>query len=190
MAMYSYDQVLTDVRQVYEQLNGVKAPRTDPKNPRFPLPKGVDPISLVQNEINYLNLFLLNSGMSLKLSKVPTWMPNSEVFETPKEYVIDLELAGVSKDDVQIQHFNNMLIIRGSRRFSRRSEDAVYNSSDRVYGVFERLYGLPPTLDLDHLRTSWSDGVLEITIPKSSAPEKSDKEEKADKRPAVGTSKS
>src|SRR5215467_11300728 len=92
MAMYSYDRVLSDVRQVYEQLNGVKAPRIDPRNPRFPLPKGVDPVSLVQSEINYLNLFLLNSGMSLRLSRIPAWTPNSEVFETSKEYVIDLEL--------------------------------------------------------------------------------------------------
>lgn len=181
MAIYSYDQVLTDVRQVYEQLNGVKAPRIDPKNPRFPLPRNVDPISLVQNEINYLNLFLLNSGMSLKLSRVPTWMPNSEVFETPKEYVIDLELAGMNKDDIQVQHFNNMLVVRGARRFRRRSEDAVYNSSDRVYGTFERLYQLPSSLDPDRLRTSWNDGVLEITIPKSTVPEKPDEGEKVAK---------
>lgn len=190
MEMYSYDQVLSDVRQVYEQLNGVKAPKIDPKNPRFPLPRGVDPVSLVQNEINYLNLFLLNSGMSLRLSKVPTWMPNSEVFETPKEYGIDLELAGVGKDDVQIQHFNNLLVVRGARRFRRRSDDAVYHGSDRVYGTFERVYGLPAYLDPERLRTSWNDGVLEIRIAKSGPPEKSDEDEKGSKRPAPSTAKS
>jgi hypothetical protein len=35
MAMYSYDQVLTDVRQVYEQLTGLQAPKVDPKNLDF-----------------------------------------------------------------------------------------------------------------------------------------------------------
>jgi HSP20 family protein len=143
----------------------------------------------VQNEINYLNLFLLNSGMSLRLSKVPTWTPNSEVFETPKEYVIDLELAGVSKDDVQIQHFNNVLVIRGARRFRRKSEDAVYHGSDRVYGTFERLYQLPLYLDPERLRTSWNDGVLEVSIPKSDTPGKTDDEEKSGKRPPAGTGK-
>ena len=190
MVMYSYDQVLTDVRQVYEQLNGVKAPKIDPRSPRFPLPKGVDPVSLVQNEINYLNLFLLNSGMSGRLSKVPTWMPNSEVFETPKEYVIDLELAGVSKDDVQVQHFNHLLVVRGARRFQRKSDDAVYHGSDRVYGTFERQYPLPAYLEPDRLRTSWNDGVLELRIPKSGTPEKPEEDEKTGKRPAAGTAKS
>ncbi|HKF53992.1 MAG TPA: Hsp20/alpha crystallin family protein [Blastocatellia bacterium] len=189
MAMYSYDRVLSDVRQVYEQLNGVKAPRIDPRNPRFPLPKGVDPVSLVQSEINYLNLFLLNSGMSLRLSRIPAWTPNSEVFETSKEYVIDLELPGVGKDDVQVQHFNSFIIVRGARRFQRKSDDAVYLGSDRVYGTFERLYQVPPYLEPDRLRTFWNDGVLEITIPKSGAPEKTDEEEKASKRPSTGTGK-
>jgi HSP20 family protein len=112
--------------------------------------------------------------MSLRLSKVPTWTPNSEVFETPQEYVIDLELAGVSKDDVQIQHFNNILVVRGARRFRRKSEDAVYHGSDRVYGTFERVYQLPLYLHPDRLRTSWTDGVLEVTIPKSDTPGKTD----------------
>jgi len=42
MAMYSYDQVLTDVRQVYEQLTGLPAPKIDVKKPRFPLPGSAD----------------------------------------------------------------------------------------------------------------------------------------------------
>jgi len=184
MAMYSYDQVLTDVRNVYEQLNGVKAPKIDSQNPRFPLPKGVDPVSLVQSEINYLNLFLLNSGMSLRLNRVPTWTPSSEVFETPKEYVIALELAGVGKDDVQVQNFNNVMVVRGARRFRRKSDDAVYHGSDRLYGTFERLYQLPLYLETDRLRTSWNDGVLEIAIPKSGAPEKTDEDENAGRQPA------
>src|SRR5262249_53129201 len=51
MRMYSYDQVLTDVKDVYEQLTGLPAPDIDIKKPRFPLPKGVNPVGLVQSEI-------------------------------------------------------------------------------------------------------------------------------------------
>src|ERR1043166_2579085 len=50
MRMYSYDQVLTDVREVYEQLTGLPAPKVDVKKPRFPLPKGIDPVALHQGD--------------------------------------------------------------------------------------------------------------------------------------------
>src|SRR5438105_1661318 len=143
MAMYSYDQVLTDVRHVYEQLTGLPAPKVDVKNPRFPLPKGIDPVALVQSEIDYLNLYLVNSGISLRLSKAPTWTPPGEVYETPEEYVVTLELAGMTEEDVQVHDINNILVVRGTRRFRRANEEAQYHTSERIYGTFERVFPLP-----------------------------------------------
>lgn len=167
MAMYSYDQVLTDVRQVYEQLTGLPAPKIDVKNPRFPLPGAADPAALVQSEINYLNLYLINSGLSLRLSKTPTWAPLAEIYETPKNYVICLEVSGLSDEDVSCQVVNNTLIVRGARRFRRVSEDSKYHLSERVYGAFERLFPLSSDVRSDELRTKFSDGILEIAIPKT-----------------------
>src|SRR5262249_7915632 len=179
MAMYSYDQVLTDVRQVYEQLTGLQAPKVDPKNPKFPLPREINPVGLVQNEINQLNLFLVNSGISLRLSKAPTWTPPAEVYETPERYVIRLELAGVDQSDVTVQHINNVLIVRGARRFRRESDKARYHSSERAYGAFERRFPLPPYVQADALNAQYSGGMLEIFLPKAAASGGSDKAEKS-----------
>jgi HSP20 family molecular chaperone IbpA len=166
MAMYSYDQVLTDVKQVYEQLTGLPAPKIDVKNPRFPLPSTADPAALVQSEINYLNMYLINSGLSLRLSKTPTWAPPAEVYETPREYVVNLEVAGLDEGDVSCQVINNTLIVRGSRPFRRVSEEAKYHLSERIYGAFERLFPLPGNVQADKIRTKLSNGILEIAIPK------------------------
>jgi HSP20 family protein len=174
MAMYSYDQVLTDVRQVYEQLTGLPAPKIDVKKPSFPLPDSVDPAALVQSEINYLNLYLVNSGLSLRLSKTPTWAPAAEVYETPREYVVNIELAGLRDDDVSCQVINNTLIVSGSRKFRRVSEESKYHASERAYGVFERLFPLPTHLLPERLRTRLVDGVLEIQIPKIEASSRTD----------------
>ena len=169
MAMYSYDQVLTDVRQVYEQLTGLQAPKVDPKNPRFPLPKDGNPVALVQSEINHLNHFLVNSGVSLRLSKTPTWAPPAEVYETRDKYVIRIELAGINENDVTVQQISNVLVVRGARRFRRESEEARYHSSERVYGAFERIFPLPPQVQAEALKTEFSDGILEIVLPKAAA---------------------
>jgi HSP20 family protein len=167
MAMYSYDQVLTDVRQVYEQLTGLPAPKIDVKNPRFPLPGSADPAALVQSEINYLNMYLISSGLSLRLSKTPTWAPVAEVYETPQNYIVTIEVAGLSDADVSCQVINNTLIVSGSRRFRRVSEDARYHASERVYGAFERMFPLPRYVQLDRIRTTFDNGILEIAIPKT-----------------------
>jgi len=174
MAMYSYDQVLTDVRQVYEQLTGLPAPKIDVKNPRFPLPGSADPAALVQSEINYLNLFLVNSGLSLRLSKIPTWAPAAEVYETPREYIVNLEVAGLNDEDVSCQITNNTLIVKGSRRFRRVSEEARYHTSERAYGAFERLFPLPGHVQSEKLTTRFTNGMLEIIIPKTDTPGKTE----------------
>src|SRR5262245_26793691 len=169
MITYSYDQVLTDVREVYEQLTGLPAPKVDVKKPRFPLPREVDPMALVQSEINYLNLHLINSGISMRLSKSPSWTPLAEIYETPRELVINLELAGLVKDDVTVTQINNILIVRGARRFRRVSEEAQYHRSERIYGAFERIFPLPGYIQADNMRLNFSDGILVITVPKAEA---------------------
>ena len=165
--MYSYDQVLTDVRQVYEQLTGLPAPKIDVKNSRFPLPGSADPAALVQSEINYLNMYLISSGLSLRLSKTPTWAPAAEVYETPQNYIVNIEVAGLTEQEVTCQVINNTLIVSGSRRFRRVSEDARYHASERVYGAFERLFPLPGYVQPERLRTTLDNGILEVAIPKT-----------------------
>jgi HSP20 family molecular chaperone IbpA len=167
MAMYSYDQVLTDVRHVYEQLTGLPAPKIDVKNPRFPLPGSGDPAAFVQSEINYLNMYLINTGLSLRLSKTPTWAPAAEVYETPREYIITIEVPGLSEEEVSCQVVNNTLVVSGTRRFRRTSEEARYHASERAYGAFERLFPLPNHVQPEKLRTRFANGMLEITIPKT-----------------------
>jgi HSP20 family molecular chaperone IbpA len=154
---------------VYEQLTGLPAPRIDVKNPHFPLPGSADPAALVQSEINYLNMYLVNSGLSLRLSKTPTWAPAAEVYETPRDYIVRIEVAGLAENDVSYQVINNTLIVSGSRQFRRASEEARYHASERVYGAFERLFPLPNHVLPEKLRTKMSDGILEITFPKAEA---------------------
>lgn len=177
MAMYSYEQVLTDVRQVYEQLTGLPAPKIDVKKPRFPLPESSDPAALVQSEINYLNMYLINSGLSLRLSKTPTWAPAAEVYETPRNYIVNIEVAGLGEDEVNCQVINNTLVVSGTRRFRRVSEDARYHASERAYGAFERLFPLPGYVQPEKLRTTFANGMLEIAITKTDA---GDREESLD----------
>jgi HSP20 family protein len=169
MRMYSYDQVLTDAKDVYEQLTGLPAPEIDIKKPRYPLPKGVNPIALVQSEINQLNMCLINSGISSQLSKSPAWAPSAEVYETQDAYMVNLDLPGLGQEDVKITQTNNILTVRGARRFKKANEEAVYHNSERIYGAFERLFPLPSNVQPERMKNKFINGILQITIPKTKA---------------------
>src|SRR5215475_1402619 len=169
MRMYSYDQVLTDARDVYEQLTGLPAPEIDIKKPRYPLPKGVNPITLVQSEINQLNMSLINCGISSRLSKSPAWAPAAEIFETHDAYMVNLELPGLGQEDVKITQTNNILTVRGVRRFKKANEEAVYHNSERNYGTFERLFPLPGNVQPERMKNKFISGIFQITIPKTKA---------------------
>jgi HSP20 family molecular chaperone IbpA len=166
MRMYSYDQVLTDVKDVYEQLTGLPAPDIDIKKPRYSLPKGINPVTLVQSEINQLNMCLINSGISWRLSKSPAWTPPAEVCETQDAFQINLELPGLGQEDVKVSQTNNILTVRGVRRFKKASEDSAYHSSERAYGSFERLFPLPNNVQPERMKNKFVSGILQITIPK------------------------
>jgi HSP20 family protein len=105
----------------------------------------------------------------LRLSKSPTWTPPAEVYETADKFGINIELAGLTKEDIKVNQINNVLIVRGTRRFRRANEEAQYHSSERVYGTFERLFPLPNYVKADDPQMSFSHGILEITLPKSAA---------------------
>src|SRR5205814_1324699 len=121
-------------------MTGLPAPKVDVKKTRFPLPREVDPVAFLQRGINYMNLHLINSGISMRLSKSPSWTPFADIYETSKDLVINLDLPGLTKDDVTVAQANNALIVKGARRFRRVSEDAQYHRSERIYGAFERVF--------------------------------------------------
>lgn len=95
------------------------------------------------------------------------WHPSCDVYETDDELVIKLELAGISKDDINITFTPGALVIRGSRLDSS-GEDAkrFYHKIEITQGWFERIIHLPETVS-DKVKTSvYKDGILDIRLAK------------------------
>ncbi len=92
-----------------------------------------------------------------------------EVYETPNEFVVKVELPGVKKEDVDIVVRDNYLVIKAEKKEEVEEERQHVHLRERVYGKFERVIPLPPDLDTDNAKASFKDGVLEIRIPKKAA---------------------
>jgi HSP20 family protein len=62
---------------------------------------------------------------------------------------------------------NNILTVRGARRFRKANEEAVYHNSERNYGTFERLFPLPGNVQPERMKNKFISGILQIIIPKN-----------------------
>jgi HSP20 family protein len=93
------------------------------------------------------------------------WVPAVDVFETPQhELVLQAELPGVKREDIDIKVENNTLTIRGERKRGEVKDDA-YHRVERSYGAFARSFTLPNTVSAEGIKAEFKDGLLSVTLP-------------------------
>ena len=95
------------------------------------------------------------------------WSPLVDMLETPDAYIVRAELPGVGLDNISVEIRNRRLTISGSRPFESEPALAAYLSIERVHGAFERSFNLPGDVDVDAIKAKYTDGILEIHIPKA-----------------------
>lgn len=95
------------------------------------------------------------------------WAPQVDVLETENELVLKADLPDVNLKDVDIQIEQGTLSVKGERKFERvEGKGTGYHRIERSYGEFQRYFSLPETVDPDHVKADYKNGVLTITLPK------------------------
>lgn len=97
------------------------------------------------------------------------WAPQVEVFERGSNVVVRAELPGLSREDVDVEVEDDMLVIRGERHNDVEDEHDGYYRSERSYGSFYRALPLPEGVEASACNAMFKDGVLEVTLPKPAA---------------------
>lgn len=100
------------------------------------------------------------------------WSPAVDVIENGDAIVLKAELPGMTPEQVEIEREDDLLTIKGERKFEEKTEG--HRRIERGYGRFERSFGMPKTANLDAIEATFKDGVLEIRVPKEAevAPKK------------------
>jgi HSP20 family protein len=107
---------------------------------------------------------------SAALATFPRWsLLAGEVEETDKEIVVRVEVPGMEKEDCRITIEDNLLQLRGEKRFAREAQDSTYHVMERAYGAFHRTLPLPRNVDADKAEASYRNGVLNIRLPKTAS---------------------
>jgi HSP20 family protein len=99
-------------------------------------------------------------------SALTTWAPSVDIYETENELVLKADLPDLNEKDLDVQVENNMLTIRGERRFEQKVKEENYLRIERTYGSFSRSFSLPNTISSENIKAEYKNGVLTIEMPK------------------------
>jgi len=103
------------------------------------------------------------------------FVPSVNTREDEKSYVIELDLPGIKKEDIEITTEDNVLTISGERKRKEEVQEEDYYKMESVYGTFSRSFTLPEKVDVEKIKAEAKDGVLEVVIPKVEEKEKQPK---------------
>jgi len=94
------------------------------------------------------------------------WTPPCDIYETDKELVLKFELPEVKKEDVKVTMENNVLMLKGERKFEEMTDRENYHRVERHYGEFMRTFNVPMFVDPAKINAEFKDGVLTVMLPK------------------------
>ena len=104
------------------------------------------------------------SGPAGDNSALTTWAPAVDIYETENELVIKADLPDINEKDLDIRVENNMLTIRGERKFEQKVKEENYLRIERTYGSFSRSFSLPNTVNTEAIKAEYKNGVLTVEL--------------------------
>jgi HSP20 family protein len=98
-----------------------------------------------------------------------TWSPLVDIKEEKNCFLVIADVPGVKKEDIDISLENHVLTLKGERQFEQTEQHQGYTRRERTQGKFYRRFSLPQTADDAKITARYTQGILEIRIPKREA---------------------
>ena len=95
-----------------------------------------------------------------------TWTPKVDIYETESSYVLNAELPGLTKEEINIDINDNTLTLKGEKKFEEKVQKDSYVRVERSYGDFARSFILSDDVNTEGITANYKEGVLELTLPK------------------------
>lgn len=94
------------------------------------------------------------------------WTPATNLVETDEGYEVSLDLAGFSRDDIEVTVDQGVLTITGERSEEHEGQERTYHMKERSVGTFTRRFSLPSSVDAENVAANYENGVLRVNLPK------------------------
>jgi HSP20 family protein len=120
----------------------------------------------LQEEVNRLFSTNLTRAFGDEGIARGAWAPSVDIYENKDQIVLEAELPGMKQEDFDLSIENNVITLRGERRFEKTDETDNYHRVERSYGSFTRSFTLPQTVAAEGAKAEYNNGVLRVTLPK------------------------
>ena len=94
------------------------------------------------------------------------WSPNVDIYEDSDKLIVEAELPGMDRNDFEVNVENNVLALKGERKFEKKTEGDNYHRVERAYGSFARQFTLPQSVTAEGATADFENGVLRVALPK------------------------
>jgi len=94
------------------------------------------------------------------------FVPPVDVYEDEHKIVLKLEVPGMKESDLDIQLENNVLTVKGERKFEQEEKEENFHRIERRYGSFYRSFTIPNTVNPESVKASYEAGILKIALEK------------------------
>ncbi len=135
----------------------------------FRWPSGWDPLAglrVMQRELERLSRRgLMGEGRGIGGGEYPP----INVLNGPDDIVVECEVAGVKREDIDLSITGETLIIKGVKKPPVDDESIHYQRCERGSGDFSRTIILPDKVDAERISACLSAGILTVRLPKSEA---------------------
>jgi HSP20 family protein len=123
-------------------------------------------VAVMQNELSRL----MNGLFEGTGRPTQSWVPALDAWETESELVYAFDLPGIPQDEISVEVEDGTLTVSAERSRSTELTEGGFHRAERRYGSFTRSVGLPQGVAEDAIKATYTDGVLEIHVPKPSQP--------------------
>ena len=118
---------------------------------------------------NRMNRVFEESGRGGQEASGRHWIPAVDVLENEREIVLQAELPGMNKDDIEIELTGETLTLSGERKLEPAQRGEHFHRIERQYGPWQRTFQIEVPIDTAHVAASYDDGVLTVHLPKQEA---------------------
>ena len=101
-----------------------------------------------------------------EMSLTGNFIPPVDIYEDEKHVTLKLEIPGISEKDLDVRIENNVLTVKGERKFEQEEKEENFHRIERRYGQFIRSFTLPNTIDSESIQADYTNGVLKIQLAK------------------------
>jgi len=139
---------------------------------------GFDPLFSLHRDMNRLFDEVMGGGQSFMSGQIGQGgqgqiiNAHMSVSETEHEIRVAAELPGVREEDIDVSLNDDILTIRGEKKFQRQDEKENFHFVERSFGTFQRSIRLPFPINPDQVQARFDNGVLTVSLPKSAQQER------------------